>query len=750
MGTVLDNPDLLNIEEELRDSSNRIVFFIGAGLSKVLGFPLWHELLHQLIAYGKSIDFLTASHVEDAKRLIREGDYLNCGELLRSEMGLRVEQFLNQLFRATPEDLGGYERLVRLPCAGYITTNYDECIEAAYAKCYGKNLRPILPFDTHELVTFSTKRPFLLKLHGDVARESYVVSASDYKEMQHNEALGRFLFSLFSNFRIVFLGYGMTDRDILTPLEKLAWDYKSTARRHVALLPQYSSSVIRRSVEKHTSINVVPYDSSQGHGVVDQVLLRWLASAYSGRLTSLSSQEYSAILQDFPRGIADDLRSSADRGLKWLFSMQSQWGPNPNKAPTAANTAEVIIAATTANRVLRARAQLNDAVMSLLAFERDGAFISKTLGTPNIQTHGLVIYALSFHQHRDDIVAALSRGRDWLLENRLRDGAWGRFVGMNETHTIPSVWAFMALARLDEFPLETWRKFRDEIVSKGVIDLVLGGAARSMAAAGWLLWLLSYLRSRDLWEDADTRLATLALSQLSYSEDVVGHETEYYQLDLPGTGEGVRFSWIHTTASAVALGCLGWVESYPSAWEHLGKAMHTLMLHSSRDVGGRFKDPSLEREGAEPFVFYTAYAVWAICECIQKVVGALIDKVGLLVVREKKVLLVRKKSGDDLIVPGGTVHPGEASEDTLHREIREELGIAVQGARFWATFEDAAAFEPGATVRIRAYTGELRGKPRPSSEIAELFWINSRSVERLSPIVKNKIVPALIEAGMID
>jgi hypothetical protein len=57
-----------------------------------------------------------------------------------------------------------------------------------------------------------------------------------------------------------------------------------------------------------------------------------------------------------------------------------------------------------------------------------------------------------------------------------------------------------------------------------------------------------------------------------------------------------------------------------------------------------------------------------------------IYKVGALLLDENsRLLVVRKRSVDRLeyIMPGGKQNPGETDEETLSRELREELGITV-------------------------------------------------------------------------
>src|ERR1700681_422254 len=77
-------------------------------------------------------------------------------------------------------------------------------------------------------------------------------------------------------------------------------------------------------------------------------------------------------------------------------------------------------------------------------------------------------------------------------------------------------------------------------------------------------------------------------------------------------------------------------------------------------------------------------------------------KAGLLHFKEERVLLCRKKYTTSLLIlPGGTMEPGETAEECLRRECREELGeVKVSDLHFLGVYESGAAGEAGKTVKI--------------------------------------------------
>lgn len=131
-------------------------------------------------------------------------------------------------------------------------------------------------------------------------------------------------------------------------------------------------------------------------------------------------------------------------------------------------------------------------------------------------------------------------------------------------------------------------------------------------------------------------------------------------------------------------------------------------------------------------------------------------KVGLLALRDGKILLCRKRhSTSKLILPGGKFESGETPEQCLARELREELGdaVAVEDLEYVGDYADRAATDDPAvhkTVEIRLYRGQLLGTLRASAEIRELVWFGEDDdPAELAPSLVNKILPDLLRRGLL-
>jgi 8-oxo-dGTP diphosphatase len=98
--------------------------------------------------------------------------------------------------------------------------------------------------------------------------------------------------------------------------------------------------------------------------------------------------------------------------------------------------------------------------------------------------------------------------------------------------------------------------------------------------------------------------------------------------------------------------------------------------------------------------------------------------VGAAIVRDGRVLAARRTTPADAAgrweLPGGKVEPGESDAESLVREVREELGVAVTVERWLA-----GAAEIGETHLLRVAVARLvAGEPMPTEHDA-LRWLTA-------------------------
>lgn len=124
-----------------------------------------------------------------------------------------------------------------------------------------------------------------------------------------------------------------------------------------------------------------------------------------------------------------------------------------------------------------------------------------------------------------------------------------------------------------------------------------------------------------------------------------------------------------------------------------------------------------------------------------------ITKIGLAVIKDGSILLVKKKELEFLILPGGKPEVGEQDVEALAREIYEEIGCRIYQVEFVGEFTDIAAGTDDTKVTIRLYEGPIYGIPTPQAEIERIVWweIKDYTANVISNTLKNSILPFLLK-----
>ncbi|GEM_PF-165727 len=106
---------------------------------------------------------------------------------------------------------------------------------------------------------------------------------------------------------------------------------------------------------------------------------------------------------------------------------------------------------------------------------------------------------------------------------------------------------------------------------------------------------------------------------------------------------------------------------------------------------------------------------------------------------DNRILCTRSSNKDVYYIPGGKREPGESDIQSLSREIKEELQVALDPTtlKFIGIFEAPAhGVQPGVIVRMRCYTGGYTGELCPDSEISEMVWLNYGDRNMVSEVDK--------------
>lgn len=195
--------------EEISKASKcgKLVFFVGAGLSRLSEYPQWWELVNKYYVelYGRA----------------KEGEF-SANEYLRIPQIYydvkeedAYDKVLEDVFSVDKATNPIHDKILAMNPTHIITTNYDNLIDKA---CWqrGKYFSII---SNDEDIAKATSSRYLLKVHGDFRRgykgKYVVLKESDYMNYEQNYPLiSNLMKTIMSTSTIVFVGYGLGDYNI--------------------------------------------------------------------------------------------------------------------------------------------------------------------------------------------------------------------------------------------------------------------------------------------------------------------------------------------------------------------------------------------------------------------------------------------------------------------------------------------------------------------------------------------------------
>lgn len=221
-----DNPDYLSETtnqhiHEIKEliEADKLILFIGAGVSKPLELPDWNELIGQL---AKELGY------NDPKVFALYGDNLTLAEYYKiaknpSGSSTPLTDWMKKnltIDKVRIESSAIHKEIAKLRCSIVYTTNYEEALEEAFA-AEGRKHQKIAKIE--DLASIPADAIQIVKFHGDMNdEESIVLAERDYFErLNFDTPLDIKLRADMLTKSILFLGYSMSDINIRLLSHKL-------------------------------------------------------------------------------------------------------------------------------------------------------------------------------------------------------------------------------------------------------------------------------------------------------------------------------------------------------------------------------------------------------------------------------------------------------------------------------------------------------------------------------------------------
>lgn len=130
----------------------------------------------------------------------------------------------------------------------------------------------------------------------------------------------------------------------------------------------------------------------------------------------------------------------------------------------------------------------------------------------------------------------------------------------------------------------------------------------------------------------------------------------------------------------------------------------------------------------------------------------MIDKVGGIILENKKILVQRKKNNrEECIIPGGKRENKESDYETLKRELMEELSVELLDSEFIGGYNDIAVFS-NKPIHVQTYLVKVKGQIKCNNEIKEALWIDRNYEEKgikVGSILGKYVIPELIKRNLM-
>ncbi len=306
----------------------KLSFFIGAGVSKVSGFPSWFNLVKSM---GDEIKYVYNTYTnEKGDEIInlQSDEFLKIPEMYHAKFDeTKYLEKVKENFKKIVHPNKVHDLIMAFHPNHVLTTNYDTLIEETAVK-FGKNYSVIA---SDQDVSKAETIKYILKVHGDFST-NFVLKESDYLNYDNKyQLISNLMKSIFATNLIVFVGYGLNDYNIKLILN---WVYnlqKENFIKPIFINTDNPISDVEREYYYSRGIRII--DSNDFADVDDEHLTKYIVTLNKMLDFTLNpqlddKQKVLELLYDSASGVKNlnyIKRSDFDKMFLYDFTVNDEW-----------------------------------------------------------------------------------------------------------------------------------------------------------------------------------------------------------------------------------------------------------------------------------------------------------------------------------------------------------------------------------------------------------------------------------------
>jgi len=279
-------------------SRGKLVVFVGAGVSRIIGCPSWEKFALKYLDYIYDKKCITFYEYENLKQYVPRKLLSICMNIIKEKRRLSGPD-LRSIFEGEKEKINKFyifEYLYNFN-AIYVTTNYDEHLDLIAERNDKTTLKykaeteveemkvPTLGnkvlYRKEDLLSSNLAIGKVLHLHGSIKdQRNMVVTIVDYIKNYEKDSIPAVLLEeIFSNYTVLFVGYGVEEYELL----EFIVNKSATPERvvqHFMLYPVFSAeralNKFLKSYYRDLGIQLVHYSiGKQGYEQLANVIKEW-------------------------------------------------------------------------------------------------------------------------------------------------------------------------------------------------------------------------------------------------------------------------------------------------------------------------------------------------------------------------------------------------------------------------------------------------------------------------------------------